>query len=51
MSSDNSEIAPFPTALLEECIRSVSINVTYCALSFLSSDSSSAKGELRLDWV
>lgn len=51
MSSDNLEVALFCTVFLEECFRSVSINITYCALSFLPSDSSIVKGELRLDWV
>lgn len=49
MSSDKLEVALFCTAALEECIRSVSINVSYCALSFLPSDSSVVRGELRLD--
>lgn len=51
MRSDNLEVALFRTAFLEERIRSVSINITYCALSFLPSGSSIVKGELRLDWV
>lgn len=51
VSSDNLEVALFWTTFLEKCIRSVSINITYCVLSFLPSDSSIVKGELRLDWV